>query len=46
MVEKNEPKNFERFSCAIIEKRQILAGVLMARLRRYGKSVTDEQIIQ
>ncbi len=32
MVEKNESKNFERFSCAIIEKRQILAGVLMARL--------------
>jgi hypothetical protein len=46
MVEKNESKNFEMFSCAIIEKRHILAGVLMARLRRYGKRVTDEQIIQ
>ena len=42
MVEKNESNNFERFSCAIIEKRQILDGALMARLRRYGKSVKEE----
>lgn len=39
MVEKNESKNFEMFYCAIIEKRHILVGVLMARLRRYEKGL-------
>jgi len=45
MVEKNESENFERFSCIIIEKRQISAGLLMIRPRCDWRRVADDSII-
>ena len=46
MVEKNESKNFEMFSCAIIEKRHIIAGECHDKAKTLWKKGTDEQIIQ
>jgi len=45
MSEKNKSENFEIFSCIIIEKRQISAGLLIIRLRCYWRRVADDSII-